>query len=283
MIWLYSGFFSLGSFAGQVQRPQSTYLRGTVILLFISVLLNVLPVLAAISMDSTRANFDEGHFAVLGGRRLGRWFQVAIQIGAVLSNVGLYNSQVLYTDTTLIFLLHRVCPSFIEAWKRRAVQLPWLLDIQSGTCRVVILGNATLISSLTLLPFTVLVEASMLLSSFACLLSIFAFLHLRRIAPHMTRPYRVPFGLVGCCLSLTPAILLLSGNIVLSCLPPGVVSDGEWLGYHFRVYMSVAVFGTGFATHAVWREWCRRYSVAPPSLLQEDTQATQHSVKDTPP
>ena len=50
-----------------------------------------------------------------------------------------------------------------------------------------------------------------------------AFIHLRRVAPHLRRPFKIPLPTWGCVLMLTPATVLLLALIAQPLL------DMDWL------------------------------------------------------
>lgn len=92
-LWLYSGFSSLGSMAGEVDSPKRVYPCVVAILLPLVSTLNILPFAVALSLDQDGANYTAGYFGVLAGRLSGRWLQTLFVIGANLSQIGLYHSQ----------------------------------------------------------------------------------------------------------------------------------------------------------------------------------------------
>jgi amino acid transporter len=81
-LWLYSGFSSLGSVAGEVAKPRRTYPVVVAILLPLVTLLNLLFFMVSISLDPNRENYTAGYFGVLAGQMAGEWLQTAFTIGA---------------------------------------------------------------------------------------------------------------------------------------------------------------------------------------------------------
>ena len=107
-LWLYSGFSWLGVMAGEVERPRSTYLAVLLVLIPLVTSLNLLPFLVSLSLDPTTAHYSSGYFNVLAGRLAGEWLQVLFIIGANVSLLGLYHSQIIAADRTLFafWLIH---------------------------------------------------------------------------------------------------------------------------------------------------------------------------------
>ena len=93
-IWLYSGFTSLGTMAGEVDRPSCVYPCVVAILLPLITALNVLPFAIALSLDDDRSKYSSGFFGTLAGLLAGPWLQGLFVLGANLSQIGLYHSQV---------------------------------------------------------------------------------------------------------------------------------------------------------------------------------------------
>lgn len=81
-LWLYSGFSSLASLAGEVAQPRRTYPTVLAILLPLVTLMNLLFFTVAISLDPNPAHYTAGYFGVLAGQFAGEWLQTAFTIGA---------------------------------------------------------------------------------------------------------------------------------------------------------------------------------------------------------
>ncbi|KAL1496492.1 hypothetical protein AB1Y20_016446 [Prymnesium parvum] len=101
-LWLYSGFSWLGHLAGKVDSPRRTYLGCIAVLLPLVTTLNLLPFLVSLSLDPITAHYAQpAYFNHLAGRLAGPWLQTLFTIGANVSLVGLYHSQMLAADVTL--------------------------------------------------------------------------------------------------------------------------------------------------------------------------------------
>ena len=59
-LWAYTGWDSLGSFAGEVVDPYRTYPRGVAITLVINVLLYVLPILTGLTFSAKSSAWTDG-------------------------------------------------------------------------------------------------------------------------------------------------------------------------------------------------------------------------------
>lgn len=74
VLWLYSGFFSLGSLAGEVREPQRNYPIVALGLVPLVGLVNIWPLAVSISRDNNRTNYDAGHFDELSTELCGEWY-----------------------------------------------------------------------------------------------------------------------------------------------------------------------------------------------------------------
>lgn len=130
----------------------------------------------------------------------GKWLKIWIEIGAVLSSIGLYEAQLsscayqLQGMADLAFL-----PSFF-AFRSKWFDTPW----------VGILFSTLIALGVSYMTFTDIVASANFLYSLGMLLEFSSFLWLRKKYPQMKRPYEVPLplpGLVVIC--LIPAIFLV--------------------------------------------------------------------------
>jgi amino acid transporter len=81
-LWLYCGFFSLGTLAGELENPRRTFIIAIAILFPTVLLLNTLPLAVALGTDDRLEHYTAGYFNVLAGRLGGRWLDGGFQLGA---------------------------------------------------------------------------------------------------------------------------------------------------------------------------------------------------------
>ena len=105
ILWLYCGFFSLGTLAGELEQPRRTLLISLAILFPTVLVLNTLPIAVALSLDDRPEHYSAGYFNVLAGRLAGSWLDWSFQLGANVCLVGLYNAAVLTAERSLYFLV----------------------------------------------------------------------------------------------------------------------------------------------------------------------------------
>ena len=105
IIWLYSGFVSLGILAGEVQNPQKTFLGAVIVLVPLTISLNIIPVLVSLGIDPDTSNYDVGYFEDLAAKECGEWLRYGFVIGSTAAYVGLYNSQIVSAQEAFAFLI----------------------------------------------------------------------------------------------------------------------------------------------------------------------------------
>ena len=230
ILWLYCGFFSLGTLAGEVEQPRRTLLISIAVLFPAVLVLNTLPLAVALGLDDAPEHYSAGYFNVLAGRLAGSWLDWGFQLGANVCLVGLYNAAVLTAERSLFFLVQSNYAAPMEALLARtheaaagggrrgvggstaAPVLRWLLSTsQTGVAPLYILTNALCAGLLVWMPYTILVEFSMLLSVPSILLFMASFVALRLQRPDVERPFRVPGGLpVAIAITVVPIAISLA-------------------------------------------------------------------------
>jgi hypothetical protein len=94
VLWLYSGFFSLGAVAGDIDQPKRTFSVVIATLLPLVMLLNVIPLAIALSVDQNLDNFEAGFFNKVASELAGPWLGYCFVAAANVCLVGLYSAQV---------------------------------------------------------------------------------------------------------------------------------------------------------------------------------------------
>jgi amino acid transporter len=200
MIWNYIGWDAPSTVLAEVDRPQRTYTRALMISVPLITISYLLPMIGALGSGLHQGHADrwyDGDFAVAGGMLGGHWLKLAITIGAVLSQVGLFSS--------LLMSGSRV-PRVLAG----DGYLPRVLarDGRHGTPVGAIVISCVIFSLFCALDFETLLDADVLTNLAAIMLEFAAFLVLRRTMASMDRPFRVPGGWpVAGLITLGPAAL----------------------------------------------------------------------------
>ena len=197
ILWLYCGFFSLGTLAGELENPRSTFTIAIAILFPAVLLLNTLPLAVALGLDDRLDHYSAGYFNVLAGRLAGVWLDGAFQLGANVCLVGLYNAAVLTAERSLCFLVSTQLATPSRSTRPRRplargalgrVLRALLSTSQTGVAPLYILTNAVCAGILVWMPYTLLVEFSMLLSVPSILLFMWSSSRCESSVPLSTAP-----------------------------------------------------------------------------------------------
>lgn len=278
ILWLYCGFFSLGSLAGEVSGPKSTFLVVIAILVPFVVLVNVLPLAVSVSLDSDLSHYDAGYFTQLSEMLAGKWLGYMFVIGANVCQVGIYLSKMMTCERSMLFFFEE---HFQEDMRRirlsRSKFVEYLFhENGTGVAPVYILANACFALVLCWLPYGLLVEFSMTVLALSMMLFLYSFITLRVKEPDLKRPYKVPGNIVTAILfALLPFVTTFT-NFYFSITDN---AKDETLGIPYAKLLAVnSVIILGVIVHLVWvfrRKlcWCR----SPPPRIPEDI-VTEYSV-----
>ena len=286
ILWLYCGFFSLGTLAGELENPRSTFTIAIAILFPAVLLLNTLPLAVALGLDDRLDHYSAGYFNVLAGRLAGVWLDGAFQLGANVCLVGLYNAAVLTAERSLCFLVSTQFGDAIEEYATSKtagrgalgrVLRTLLSTSQTGVAPLYILTNAVCAGILVWMPYTLLVEFSMLLSVPSILLFMWSFVALRIQRPSVDRPFLIPGGLpVAVLLTVVPVAISISYAAIITTEssfnldeitnePASRSSDGG-LPPIFQVISMGAVIALGCVVHFMANQYARHMGKADGTL-----------------
>mmetsp|Transcript_25278 Transcript_25278/g.69638 ORF Transcript_25278/g.69638 Transcript_25278/m.69638 type:complete len:425 (+) Transcript_25278:662-1936(+) len=273
ILWLYCGFFSLGTLAGELDNPRRTFLVSIAILFPAVLLLNTLPLAVALSLDDVPSHYTAGYFNVLARRLAGTWLDYGFQVGANVCLIGLYNAAALTAERSLFFLINEHYEKDLEALATRSKQggrgtdvvLNYLLSTsQTGVAPLYIIFNALIAALLVWAPYTILVEFSMLLSVPSILLFMWSFVALRVQQPKVNRPFRIPGGIATAVLiTVVPVAISISYAAIVTTeslvgrrparvdKEPAVPVDDEKEEPAYQIYSMLAVMIFGLIIHAI--------------------------------
>jgi len=224
IIWMYSGFASLGVLAGEIKNPKRTFIYGLMILLPMVMVVNTLPLAVAISQDSDRSHYIFGYFSKLAGMLLGPWLKHAFTFGATISFLGIYNGQIVIANETLAFLIEQNMKDTCCGMAYKNAVWQWLLvrPIPNGTRRLYIIVNAMLTSILLRFGVKNLLKVEMVVYAMCETLFAVSFFVLQMNEKHKAAQealgeslFLVPKGILASCYLALP-ILLNVCYIILS-------------------------------------------------------------------
>lgn len=188
LFWNLNFWDNASTLAGEVDQPQKTFPKALFSAGLLTCLAYLVPLLAATgAIPLEQENWVDGYFADVAEIVAGKWLKIFLEIGAVLSVIGLYEAQLsscvyqLLGMADLGFLPH--CFSVRSKW----FNTPWLGILVSTLITVAV----------SYMNFTDLISSVNFLYSLGMLLEFASFLWLRRKLPRIKRPFKVPMELPG--------------------------------------------------------------------------------------
>jgi amino acid transporter len=212
VIWNYSGWDNVSTFAGEVDNPKRNYPLALMISVPLITLLYLFPIGVGVATTENWSEWQTGDIAKVAGQVVGPWLGAMMSLGVMFSVWSLFNSQLLYTSR-LPFAMAE--DGFFPKWIARR-------NSRWGTPHLSLLTCALIYSLFTLMDFKKLVVINVLIYSAALLLQFFALIKLRRHRPELPRPFRIPGGRAG--------LILATGTVVifaLTCLIFFLLGTGE--------------------------------------------------------
>lgn len=196
VLWNYCAWDNVSTFAGEVNDASKNYPRALMMALPLTILAYLLPVLAGIGITTSEEVWSESAgFPVLASQAAGEWLGILIAFAALLSAWSLFNSQLLYVSR-MPFVLAR--DGWLPAWLGKS-------SSKTGVPINALFVSCAISALFAALPFGKLVVIDILLYSAALTLEFVAFIILRKTAPEMPRPFKIPGGwFVATLLALAP-------------------------------------------------------------------------------
>ena len=222
-MWMYSGYESMSTIAGEIEDPQRIIPRALMLVLPFVALMYLLPTASTIaafghwelfSVDSGEGKVsfvDIGR--ILGGTALGN----ALLASVVLGNLALYLDymasgarplQTLAKDGLLPPVLARVSTRY---------------DTPVAAILLIASVNAVLIIG----PFQSLVIIDVLLTVSAYSLIFLAGIRLRIVEPNLNRPFKIPGGHYALCLLVLPPLVLITFMVAITMVDHSVTLFGR--------------------------------------------------------
>jgi amino acid transporter len=236
VIWNYSGWDTPSPLLGETRAAGTSFRRASLITLVVITLAYVVPVAVALANGAVgSAAWGTGGWPRIAAAIGGPWLGHAMAVGAVVSTAGLFLT-LLLTNSRLPYVLARA-GQFPAAFA--------LVHSRFGTPWVAVVTSSVLYAAFAVFSFRDLIVINVWLHSLALVVELFAFLALRRSAPSMPRPWRMPGGWPAAWL----AVLLPSTFALLAMATAG------WR----NIAAGIAAALTGPAVYGlVSRAGCRR-------------------------
>ena len=186
LFWNLNFWDNVSTLAGEVDKPQKTFplaLLVAVIFTCVSYLVPLFAVTGAVDVDQSQ--WETGFHAQAAEIIAGKWLKIWIEVGAVLSAIGLFEAQLSSSAYQVLGMAEiGILPKFFGV-RSKWFNTPWLGILLS-----------TLIAlAVSYMNFTDIISSANLLYSLGMLLEFASFLWLRWKKPNIKRPYRVPMKL----------------------------------------------------------------------------------------
>ena len=199
-MWMYSGYDSMSTLAGEIEEPRRVIPRGLMIVMPIVVASYLLPTLAGLAGVGRWEEWSTDGFTfveiaqALGGQALG----VAMLVSAVVGNLALYQE----------YLAQGARPAYAMAADHLLPQVLTRTHHKYGTPWVSIVFLAAVNALLVRWGFATLIVVDVFLMMFYYILIFVAAVVLRAKEPGLERPFRVWGGTGVLALVCAPAVLI---------------------------------------------------------------------------
>jgi amino acid transporter len=259
-MWLWSGFFSLSSLAGEVKNPGRNIPIATAILIPFVALEIVFPLALSISIDEDQSNYVSGYYAELAYQVAGLWLKIVFTIVAITSLVGTCNGAVIVSDEALqSFCVRHYESFFVRQGHSSSRVLRWLFDVDNRIAPFFALLNGFILAGAVWLPYELLISASMVLANFTLFLLFASYVILKRREPKSEWMYKFHWGYSVVLITLPAAFTGVMSYYVLFDYP---VSMGI---PYFNLICTAVVVSIGLAIHGVY-VWSQSCTLKPETL-----------------
>ncbi|KAF5942551.1 hypothetical protein HYC85_020193 [Camellia sinensis] len=188
LFWNLNFWDNASTLAGEVDQPQKTYptaLFSAGILTCLAYLIPLMAATGAIPLD--QEDWADGYFANVAEMIAGKWLKYWMEIGAVLSIIGLFEAQLSSCAYQILGMADLGVVPQVLGERSKWFNTPW----------VGILIPTLVALAVSYMDFTNIISTVNFLYSLGMLLEFASFLWLRRKMPRKKRPYRVPMSLPG--------------------------------------------------------------------------------------
>ncbi|KAG9155700.1 hypothetical protein Leryth_003969 [Lithospermum erythrorhizon] len=188
LFWNLNFWDNASTLAGEVDHPQQTYPKALLSAGILTSLGYLVPLLAATGATPLdQAKWVDGYFADFAVIIAGTWLKYWIEIGAVLSIIGLYEAQL----SSCAYQVHGMAdigalPKSFGA-RSKLFNTPWV---------GILLSTLTALA-VSYMTFSDIIASVNFLYSLGMLLEFASFIWLRRKTPKAVRPYKIPLSMPG--------------------------------------------------------------------------------------
>ncbi|KAL6203935.1 hypothetical protein ACLB2K_021205 [Fragaria x ananassa] len=188
LFWNLNFWDNVSTLAGEVEKPQKTFPKALFVAVIFTCLAYLFPLFAVIgAVDVDQNRWESGFHAEAAEIIAGKWLKYWIEVGAVLSGIGLFEAQLSSSAYQVLGMADiGFLPTFFGVRHKR-FDTPW----------VGILISTMITLGVSYMNFTDIISSANFLYSLGMLLEFASFIWLRRKMPTLKRPFRVPMKLPG--------------------------------------------------------------------------------------
>ncbi|KAH6765852.1 Amino acid permease family protein [Perilla frutescens var. hirtella] len=225
LFWNLNFWDNISTMAGEVENPKKTFPLALLCAVIFTCLGYIIPLVAvAGAVEVDQALWETGFMADAARMISGKWLKIWIEIGAVLSSIGLFEAQLSSSAYQILGMADlALLPKFFGT-RSKWFDTPW----------VGIVVSTAIALGVSFMSYTDIVSCANLLYSLGMLLEFGAFLYLRVKLPQMKRPFKVPFGrpfLVLMCLIPSGFLVYIMAIAHLTVYIVCVAMTGAGIGW----------------------------------------------------
>ncbi|PHT56654.1 putative polyamine transporter [Capsicum baccatum] len=186
LFWNLNFWDNVSTLVGEVENPKKNFPRALFAAVILTCLAYIIPLLAVVgSVSVDQREWETGFMANAAEMIAGKWLKIWIEIGAVLSAIGLFEAQLSSCSFQLLGMADLAFLPKFFGLRSKWFDTPW----------VGILLATAFSLGMSYMNFTVIISSANFLYSLGMLLEFASFIWLRRKFPLIKRPYRVPMKL----------------------------------------------------------------------------------------
>eukprot|EP01120_Amphizonella_sp_Union-15-10_P009387 TRINITY_DN3541_c0_g2_i1.p1 TRINITY_DN3541_c0_g2~~TRINITY_DN3541_c0_g2_i1.p1 ORF type:complete len:482 (+),score=58.60 TRINITY_DN3541_c0_g2_i1:88-1533(+) len=207
VLWAYTGWDGLGSFAGEVKESSTTYPRGIALGLLLVTTAYVVPILVGLTVDPNITNWIGGAYYFVIADKISKWLGIAVTVAGMVSSAGKYNAAMMSASRA------------VWAMGNPPRKLPGIFGYSFSyykTPLVAILFNSLTTSILCNFGFGLLIEVDTFLNCLTLLFEFGSFLFLKYKEPDTPRPFAVPGGKIGAWAITIPKVLIVGLTLAMA-------------------------------------------------------------------
>lgn len=221
LFWNLNFWDSVSTLAGEVEKPQKTFPKAlsiSVIFTCVSYLIPLIAVTGALPLDQSQ--WETGFHAQAAEMIAGKWLKYWIEVGAVLSGIGLFEAGLSSSAYQVLGMAEiGILPKFFAS-RAKWFNTPWIGIVLS----------TSLALAVSYLNFQDIISSANFLYSLGMLLEFASFLWLRWKKPEIERPYSVPGKLpllvIMCLIPCAFLVLIMVVATKTVFLVSGVMTAG---------------------------------------------------------